>query len=123
MDARHVRKLRDEKAATPAAANTLLKALRALFRWAVEAEELARDPTRDVKPIRYVTEGHHSWTLEEVEQFESKHPVGTKARLAMSLLLYTACRREDAVRLGRQHIRQGRFRYTQAKNEHRSELR
>lgn len=34
-------------------------------------------------------------------------------------MLYTACRREDAVRLGPQHVRNGRFQYTQAKNEHR----
>src|SRR5688572_12620698 len=40
----------------------------------------------------------------------------------MALLLYTAGRREDVVRLGRQHIRAGRIRYTQAKNEHRSRV-
>ena len=38
----------------------------------------------------------------------------------MALLLYTACRREDAARLGPQHLRDGRIRYRQAKNEHRS---
>jgi integrase/recombinase XerD len=35
-------------------------------------------------------------------------------------MLYTACRREDAVRLGPQHVRRGRVRFTQAKNEHRN---
>ena len=39
MQARHVRRMRDAKSATPAAANQLLKALRALFSWANEAEE------------------------------------------------------------------------------------
>ncbi|MFG1455842.1 tyrosine-type recombinase/integrase [Xanthobacter sp. VTT E-85237] len=38
----------------------------------------------------------------------------------MALLLYTACRREDAVRLGPAHIQDGRVRFTQAKNEDRS---
>lgn len=38
----------------------------------------------------------------------------------MAILLYTACRREDVVRLGPQHIRDGRLRYRQAKNEHRN---
>lgn len=37
----------------------------------------------------------------------------------MALLLHTAGRREDAVRLGPQHTRNGRVRFTQAKNEHR----
>src|SRR5829696_5994229 len=119
LTSRNVRKLRDEKAETPGAANTLLKALRALFAWAVEAEELKHNPTTGVKAISYATKGFHSWSLEEVAQFEARHPIGTRPRLAMALLLYTACRREDAVRFGRQHMRAGRLRYTQAKNEHR----
>ena len=120
MQSRHVRKLRDEKAARPGAANIRLKALRALFRWAVEAEEVSSDPARDVRLIRYPTTGFHSWSIEEVAKFEATYPVGTKPRLALSLFLYTACRREDVVRLGPQHIRNNRVRYTQAKNEHRS---
>ncbi|MGY2053253.1 tyrosine-type recombinase/integrase, partial [Methylobacterium sp. JK268] len=119
MQARHVRKLRDAKAETPAAANTMLKALRALFVWAMEEDLVEADPTRDVKRVAYVSKGFHSWTLDEVERFEARHPIGSKARLALAILLYTACRREDATRLGRQHVRGGRLRYTQAKNEHR----
>ncbi len=38
----------------------------------------------------------------------------------MTLMLYTACRREDACRLGPQHIRGDRLVFTQAKNEHRN---
>jgi integrase/recombinase XerD len=40
----------------------------------------------------------------------------------MAILLYTTCRREDAVRLGPQHVRNGRIRYRQAKNEHRNPI-
>jgi integrase len=67
--------------------------------------------------------GHHSWSEEEIERFESTHSIGTKARLAFALLLYTCCRREDATRLGQQHIRKGRLQYTQAKNENRNPVR
>ncbi|AYO86100.1 integrase [Methylobacterium brachiatum] len=122
MQPRHVRRMRDAKAETPAAANTMLKALRALFQWAMEEEIVDADPTRDVKRVQYVTKGHHTWTLDEVDQFERRHPVGTKPRLAFALLLYTACRREDAPRLGPQHISGGRLRYVQAKNEHRKPI-
>jgi integrase len=38
----------------------------------------------------------------------------------MAILLYTSWRREDAVRLGPQHVRSGRIKYRQAKNEHRN---
>jgi integrase len=44
---------------------------------------------------------------EEITQFEAKHPVGSQARLAMALLLYTAQRRSDIVRMGPQHVRNG----------------
>ncbi|WP_244471628.1 tyrosine-type recombinase/integrase [Methylobacterium sp. ARG-1] len=88
----------------------------------MEEEIVEADPTRDVKRVQYVTKGHHTWTLDEVDQFERRHPVGTKPRLAFALLLYTASRREDAPRLGPQHISVGRLRYVQAKNEHRKPI-
>jgi integrase/recombinase XerD len=122
MQGKHVRTLRDEKAALPGAARNRLKALRALFRWAVESDEAPHDPTISIKAISYVTKGHHSWAIEEVELYEQRHPLGTTARLAMAILLYTSWRREDAVRLGPQHVRDGRIKYRQAKNEHRNPI-
>ena len=117
LQPKNVRALRDEKTGRPGAANLRLKALRALFRWAIEYDFVVDDPTHAVELIRYATEGHHSWTTEEVEAFESCHPIGSKARLAFALMLYTGCRRGDVVRLGPQHIHEGRLRYRQQKNE------
>ena len=56
-----------------------------------------------------------SWTEGEIAQFEAHHPVGTKPRLALALLLYTAQRRSDVVRMGRQHIRNGALTVKQQK--------
>lgn len=42
--------------------------------------------------------------MAEVEAFEARHPIGTMARLAMDLFLYTGLRRSDVVRVGPQHI-------------------
>lgn len=122
MQARHVRDLRNELKDKPGAANQRLKALKALFAWACEDEpEFApQNPTLGVKKIKYASTGHHSWTDDEIKQYRDRHPVGSKARLALDLLLYTGGRREDAVRLGPQHVRNGRVRFTQAKNEHRN---
>jgi hypothetical protein len=122
MQPRHVRGLRDAKAATPAAANQLLKALRRLFSWANEAEETTVNPTIGVQKISYRSDGHHTWTDEEIRQYYERHPLGTKARLALDLLRYTTGRREDAPRLGRQNMRDGRVRFRQAKNEHRNPI-
>lgn len=122
MAARHVRKIRDAKIETPAAANQRVKALRAMFSWANEAEETTVNPTIGVKKLKYVSAGHHTWTADEIEQFNKRHPIGTQARLAFDILRYTTGRREDAPRLGRQHIRDGRIRFRQAKNEHRNPI-
>lgn len=65
MQARHVRKLRDELASTPAAANQRIKALRALFNWANEAGETAVNPTLGVKRLKYASDGHHTWSEDE----------------------------------------------------------
>jgi len=59
--------------------------------------------------------GYHTWTPEEVRQFEARHPVGTKARLALALLLFTGQRRSDITRLGRQHAHNGKLTFTQFK--------
>ncbi len=124
IEARHVRALRDERADQPGAANTRLKALKALFAWVCEEKpELApQNPTLGVRKIKYATEGHHSWSPDEITQFRNRHQVGSKARLALDLLLYTGGRREDAVRVGPQHVRNGRVKFRQAKNEHRNPI-
>lgn len=122
MQPRHVRKIRDELITTPAAANQRIKALRALFGWANEADETTVNPTIGVKRLRYASSGHHSWTPDEIVQYHERHPIGTQARLAMDILRFTTGRREDAPRLGRQHVRDGRIRFRQAKNEHRNPI-
>jgi integrase len=60
-----------------------------------------------VKAIRIKSTGHHSWTDAEIAQFERCHPVGSRARLALALLLYTGQRRSDVIRMGPQHVREG----------------
>ena len=122
LEPRHIRKLRDELRDKLGASKTRLKALKALFAWAIENDFVDKNPTSDVKPIHYKTTGYHTWSIEELEQFESFYPPATQARLALSLLLYTACRREDVVRFGPQHIKNGRIRFQQAKNEHRNPI-
>ena len=39
--------------------------------------------------------------------YEKRWPVGTRQRIWLDVLLYTGLRRGDAVRLGRQHVRDG----------------
>jgi integrase/recombinase XerD len=100
------------------------RSLKALFAWLCEEKpELApHNPTLSVRKIKYATDGHHSWTSEEIKRYRDRHAIGSKARLALDLLLYTGGRREDAPRLGPQHVRNGRVQFRQAKNDHRNPI-
>jgi integrase len=101
---KHVSEIIGAKADTPEAANNLLKVLRVLLDYAVDQEMVDSNPARGVKRYRSRGEGVHTWSEEEIAQFESHHAIGTRARLALALLLYTAQRRSDVVRMGWQHI-------------------
>jgi len=107
MRREHVVRLMARIASKPGAANGLRRALRALMQHAVAIGVRADDPTRDVKAIRVKTTGHHSWTDSEIERFERHHPIGSRSRLAMALLLYSGQRRGDVIRMGPQHISNG----------------
>lgn len=120
MQSRHVRLIRNEK--SRAAANQRMKALRAMFGWANEEEVTSVNPTLGVKNVKYLSAGHHTWTEDEVAQFYVRHPLGTKARIAIDLIRYTTGRREDIPRFGPQHIKDGRFKFRQAKNEDRAPI-
>lgn len=110
-----VRELIEAKRETPWAANNLLQMLRILMKFALEEELRTDDPTVGARPISSKTDGFHSWTEDEIATFETKHPVGSRARLAFALLLYTGQRRSDVIRMGKQHIRDGWISFRQQK--------
>jgi integrase len=117
--------LRQRKAEFPEAANGRVKTIRAIFRWALdptnEIQGVAVNPARDVRFLKPKNKsGFHTWTVDEVECFEAEHPIGTKPRLALALLAYTGARRSDVVLLGKQHVREGRLRFTAHKNRKRA---
>jgi integrase len=90
--------------------------MRMLMKFAIGKRMISSDPTVGIKTLQYASDGHHSWSEDDIDAFGKKHPVGTKARLAMTLMLYTGCRRADAVRLGPANIKNGFLTYTQQKN-------
>jgi integrase len=112
---RHIVKLLDAKAGKPGAAINLLSALRVVLRYSVEVGLRADDPTIGVRGPKLREGGFYPWTEDDIARFEAHHPIGTKARLALALLLYTAQRRSDVIRFGRQHVRDGCVHLRQAK--------
>lgn len=120
LNAPAVMKLRDQRADKPESANARIKAIRQVYRFALEYQigGVTMDPTRDVGFIKSKNpDGFHAWSTDEIKRFEEAHPVGSKARLALALMLYAGCaRRSDVVLLGRQHVtRDGRLVYRQFK--------
>jgi integrase len=96
-----------EKAATPGAARNFLFALRAMIAVAITAGLRPSDPSAGINVKLRDTGGFRTWTEDEIAQFEAAHPIGSRARLAFAILLYTAQRRGDVIRMGRQHVRAG----------------
>lgn len=100
---------------TPTAANLSRKTLRRIVRYAVQIGMRTDNPFDATKPFKIKSTGHHTWSDDEVRQFETRHPLGTKPRLALALLLQTAQRRSDVVRMGRQHVSRGKIAVRQVK--------
>ena len=100
---------KDDRSQTPAQARNFLDAMRGLFRWAKSANFVKVDPTDGVKnPARaYSGPGFPVWTEADIERYEARWPHGSRQRVWLHVLLYTGLRRGDAVRLGRQHVRNG----------------
>lgn len=118
MGPRQVQLIRDAKADFPASANGRVKALRELFKWAKSPGiDLAdSNPAREVELLLSNNpDGFKPWTEEDVQKYEARHPVGTKARLALDLFLYTGVRISDVVRLGRGMERDGCLVFTEEK--------
>lgn len=115
MTARNVDNLMGRMAETPTAANNLKKRLGQLFNLAILLGWQKDNPARAVRAIRVKSGGYVTWQEEQIAQFEAKHPIGTKARLAFDLALYTAQRKSDVRTMGPQHINGGKIRVKQIK--------
>jgi integrase len=112
----HLDRMLGRRAATPGAANDLLKKIRVLMGFAIAHRLRTDDPTLGIK--RYADgAGHHTWTEDEIAQFEARWPLGTCERTAFALLLYTGQRRSDVVRMTWPSIVDGRIGVTPQKTE------
>jgi integrase len=121
MDTNAVEVLRDRKMDTPEEANSWVKAIRQVFKFGTKKKHpdgkpyAPHNPARDVEYFKTGSTGWHTWTVDEVRQYQDHHAIGTKARLFLDLTLFLGVRRSDTIRLGKQHARKGKITFTQFK--------
>ncbi len=65
---------------------------------------IEEDPSLTVKAPKVKLKGHQVWTEGDIEVFRGKWKIGTVQRACFELLLWTAARTVDAVRIGPQHV-------------------
>jgi len=99
----------EEIASTAQQRNRFLSLLRKLMNLAIIMEWRSDDPTAMLKAPVPKTEGFASWMDADIENYLARHHAGSKARLAMLLALCTGQRRSDVVRMGWQHLKDGKI--------------
>ena len=92
-----------------------------MFKWAVAEDRVPSDPTLGVTRQQIKSTGYRTWSEGDIAQYRRRHPLGTMARLALELLLSTAARRGDVVKLGPQHVHDGTITFEQSKTKGREE--
>ena len=122
LQPRHVDNLMDRKGG-PEAANRLHKELSELFGFARRKLGLnISDPTHAVDRRKTKSGGFHTWSDDEVQKYRRFHQTGTKARLALELMLATGAARQDACAMGRQNIKGDTIYYRRGKTGQQAEL-
>lgn len=95
--------MKDDMAATPAQADAFIEAVAVMYDWAIKRKHVRSNPARGIEKVYEKGEGATPWRAADVKQFFARHRKGTKAHVAMSVLLWTGCRIEDTIILGRSH--------------------
>ena len=97
----------------PAMANLTKRVLQAVYKFAVKNSWVDANPIIGIDAFKGGT--HHTWTEGELQTFEKRWPVGTRQRLAYTLLLYTTQRGGDVTRMSRADIENGELHVIQEK--------
>ncbi|UYY77757.1 tyrosine-type recombinase/integrase [Sphingomonas sp. R1] len=98
------------------AAVKLRKELLRLFAYAKKLEWISSNPVADAEKVgKERLQGFHTWSEEDIAAYQKHHKLGTKARLALEIILWTGQRRGDARLFGPKHIVNGRINYQAGK--------
>ena len=102
---------------SPVVARNFIKAIRPWMKWCVKQGLRSDNPAIDVERPQHKTDGYATWSEELVAQYRAHYPLGTRARLALELLVNTGAARGDAVRFGPSHVRHGVLSFRRSKTD------
>jgi len=107
----HIDAIIAKKSAThPAAARNLRKQLKRLFAFAVKCRMRSDNPVDHTTPVKVRKDaGWKAWSESDVTKYQAHHGLGSMARLALEIMLWTGNRRGDALTLGPRHIQGDAF--------------
>ena len=91
--------------------------MRRLLGFAVARQWRPDNPAIGIKPLKIASDGFPAWSETEIARFEAYWPLGSRERLAIDLLLYTAQRSGDVRKMGLQHVRGGAILVRQEKTK------
>jgi len=112
----HLIQILDMWSETANAYNNALRSLKHLFAYAASSWTLRPNPAAMIAKKEVATDGFAPWSEDDLKRYFKHHQLGTKAHLAMMLLMRVAPRISDLVRLGPKHIIEiGGERYLQFK--------
>lgn len=95
--------MQDELSATPSQADAFIESVSVMYEWAVKRKLLKENTAKGIDRIYSKGSGATPWKAADVKRYLARHPRGTKAHVAISVLLWTGCRIEDLTMLGREH--------------------
>jgi integrase len=103
MQHKHVQAYVNKQAGFYAQRN-VLRAIRCFTKFCLRTFLIDNDPAAAVVKAKKVgTGGFRAWTEAEVDKYIAKHSLGTKAHLALQIMLCTSLRRSDAIQIGPRH--------------------
>lgn len=109
VETRHFDRIFDDMDSTPSAANNLRKRLKQLMNYAIKLGIRKDNPVLATERLKTPEGGFPDWSEEEIEKFEKRHPVGTRARLAFDVALFTSQRKADVRIMGWAKMTRGKI--------------
>ncbi len=95
---------------TATAQRNFVKAMRGLIDHGLSFGMIKVDPLIGLKLAKAKKSGGFpTWSEDEIARYRARYAPGTKARLALELLLNTGHARSDITRMGSQHVKNGKL--------------